>query len=77
VVYPARIRAALLLNALAPGTTSTLLGLGNRLLPGLPATDTGRKPGRESSSALSPSVLTSAGERAAHRYNQIASAEAQ
>jgi short-subunit dehydrogenase len=76
VVFPLTTRAALFMNAAAPQLAGAVAGVAGRLLPGLPAADTGRKPGRESSSALSPSVLTSAGDHAARRYNQVAPAEA-
>jgi short-subunit dehydrogenase len=76
VVFPLTTRAALFMNAAAPQLAGAVAGVAGRLLPGLPAADTGRKPGRESSSALSPSVLTSAGDQAARQYNQVAPSEA-
>jgi NAD(P)-dependent dehydrogenase (short-subunit alcohol dehydrogenase family) len=76
VVFPLTTRAALFMNGVAPQLAGAVAGVAGRLLPGLPAADTGRKAGRESSSALSPSVLTSAGDQAALRYNQVAPAEA-
>jgi short-subunit dehydrogenase len=76
VVFPLTTRAALFMNGVAPQLAGAAAGVAGCLLPGLPAADTGRKAGRESSSALSPSVLTSAGDQAARRYNQVAPAEA-
>ena len=51
------------------------LELASRLLPDAPAGRRGRRPGRESQSAASPSWLTRLGDKAARRYNQIAPSE--
>ncbi|HKA61790.1 MAG TPA: SDR family NAD(P)-dependent oxidoreductase, partial [Methylomirabilota bacterium] len=73
---PARVGATM--HGVFPGLTAELLGLVNRLLPG------SRGPGRQSpvgagavkgeasTSSVSPSVLTTLGDRAAERNNQIA-----
>ena len=76
VMFPWTTRAAVLVNAVAPRFAALGLALASRLLPGAPSTDTGRQPGKESQSPFSPSVLTRAGDQAAHRYNQVAPAEA-
>jgi NAD(P)-dependent dehydrogenase (short-subunit alcohol dehydrogenase family) len=64
---PAKLAA--LAPALLPGATAALLTLANRLLP-RPDGGGERRPGRESESAWSPSVLTTLGERAARAQNQ-------
>jgi NAD(P)-dependent dehydrogenase (short-subunit alcohol dehydrogenase family) len=67
---PANIAA--MARALAPGVTAELLAGVNRLLPSSEA-DSGQKgrKGEASTSALSPSVLTVLGDRAARRNNQV------
>lgn len=67
---PAKIAA--LARMLAPGTTAGVLGGVNRLLPpnDEAAGHVGRR-GEASTSALSPSVLTVLGDRAARRNNQV------
>ena len=62
--------------ALFPGLNSTLLGWANRLLPGTGGIGTERALGKDSHSFLSPSVLTTLSERAAHRNNEIATEKA-
>jgi hypothetical protein len=59
-------------GALAPGLTAELLAGVNRLLPPSHG-DAGRerRTGEASTSALSPSILTVLGERAAYRNNQV------
>lgn len=66
---PAKVAAVA--GALAPGLTAELLAGVNRLLPPSHG-DAGRerRTGEASTSALSPSLLTVLGERAAHRNNQ-------
>jgi NAD(P)-dependent dehydrogenase (short-subunit alcohol dehydrogenase family) len=66
-------KAAGAVHGLLPGTTGALLALVSRLLPG-PDGRAADAPveGVESASAVSPSVLTTLGERAAARNNQIA-----
>ncbi len=75
VSFPVVTRLAVIATAVAPKLTASALELAGRLLPDAPAERTGRRPGRESQSALSPSVLTRRGDEAARRYNQIAPAE--
>jgi short-subunit dehydrogenase len=74
VLFPVTTRLAAVANAVAPGITMSLLGAVSRLLPS-PSWGTGRRRGADSQSSLSPSLLTSLGDRAARRYNQIAPAE--
>jgi len=66
---PARIAARI--HGLWPGVTADALGWLTRLLPG--PGDNGSTPqsGAESSSALAPSVLTAASDRAAARNNEV------
>jgi len=75
VRFPVVARAAILASAVAPNATASVLALAGRLLPGPPQVASGRRPGRESQSPLSPSVLTRTTERAAKRFNQIAPTE--
>jgi hypothetical protein len=70
-------RAGALLHGVFPGLTAELLGLVNRLLPGprgpgrpSPVAD-GAVKGEASTSSLSPSLLTTLGDRAAARNNQM------
>ena len=72
VLFPITARAAAVANALAPGMTARVLSVVDRLLPGPDGGGGGRRKGSESQSALSPSWLTTLGDRAAREYNQIA-----
>lgn len=64
-------KAAVLLNALAPGLMADLMALTNRLLPGStgPEGDEAR-PGRESRTPLAPSPLTILSDRATLENNE-------
>jgi NAD(P)-dependent dehydrogenase (short-subunit alcohol dehydrogenase family) len=73
-LFPIPARIAAVINALAPGFTSDVLTLVERLLPGPSDQPRGRRMGDESQSWLSPSWLTRLGDRAARKYNQIAPA---
>jgi short-subunit dehydrogenase len=75
VRFPLVTRLAVIAAATAPNLTASVLGVAGRLLPGPPAERRGRRPGRESQSAASPSWLTRLGDDAARRYNQIAPSE--
>jgi NAD(P)-dependent dehydrogenase (short-subunit alcohol dehydrogenase family) len=75
VSFPVVTRLAVIATAVAPSLTASAVELAARLLPDAPAERTGRRPGRESQSAVSPSFLTRRGDEAARRYNQIAPAE--
>jgi NAD(P)-dependent dehydrogenase (short-subunit alcohol dehydrogenase family) len=72
VLFPLPARFATVLNAVAPGLSSDALSLVNRVLPGPGGAPSGRRKGAESQSWLSPSWLTRLGDRAARKYNQVA-----
>ncbi|HZA97572.1 MAG TPA: SDR family oxidoreductase [Gemmatimonadales bacterium] len=74
VLFPLTTRVAAVANAIAPGITSSLLGVIDRLLPGPGNQPRARRRGAESQSWLSPSWLTRLGDRAARTYNQISPA---
>lgn len=59
-------------RALFPEATADLLALANRLLPGPGGIGRARAKGKESESALAPSLLTTLNEWAARRNNEIA-----
>jgi NAD(P)-dependent dehydrogenase (short-subunit alcohol dehydrogenase family) len=72
VLFPLPAKVAAVVNAVAPGFTMDALSLVDRLLPGPARNPTGRRKGAESQSWLSPSWLSRLGDRAARRYNQVA-----
>jgi short-subunit dehydrogenase len=72
VLFPLPARFAAVLNAVAPGVSGDALSLVNRVLPGPGRAPSGRRKGAESQSWLSPSWLTRLGDRAARKYNQVA-----
>jgi NAD(P)-dependent dehydrogenase (short-subunit alcohol dehydrogenase family) len=72
VLFPLSAKVAATISAVAPGITSDALGLADRLLPKSSASPSGRRTGAESQSWLSPSWLTRLGDRAARKYNQVA-----
>jgi NAD(P)-dependent dehydrogenase (short-subunit alcohol dehydrogenase family) len=72
VLFPIPARVAAVVNAMAPGLTTDALSLMDRVLPGPGHTPTGRHKGAESHSWLSPSWLSRLGDRAARKYNQVA-----
>jgi len=74
VLFPMTARVAAVANAVMPGITANLLGAVNRLLPDAGGRPNDRRSGAESQSWLSPSWLTRLGDRAAHKYNQMAPA---
>jgi NAD(P)-dependent dehydrogenase (short-subunit alcohol dehydrogenase family) len=59
-------------RALFPEATADILALANRLLPGPGGIGRRRAKGRESESALAPSLLTTLSDRAALRNNEVA-----
>ncbi len=59
-------------HALFPEATADMLALANRLLPGPGGIGRRRAKGRESESALAPSLLTTLSDRAALRNNEVA-----
>ena len=65
---PAKIAVAA--HGLFPGTTTRVLGLSNRIIPGTGDTGKERFRGSESESAVSRSVLTKPGRRAAGEFLQ-------
>src|SRR5581483_5491620 len=67
---PAKL--AIPLNDLLPETTSSLLALTNRVLPGPAGIESRRARGHESFSAWSPSWLTALDEKAARKNNEVA-----
>jgi NAD(P)-dependent dehydrogenase (short-subunit alcohol dehydrogenase family) len=58
-------------RALFPEATADLLALANRLLPGPGGIGRRKAKGKESESALAPSILTALSDRAAQRNNEI------
>jgi NAD(P)-dependent dehydrogenase (short-subunit alcohol dehydrogenase family) len=72
VLFPIPARIASIVNGLAPGLTTDALSLVNRMLPRPGRQPTGRRKGAESQSWLSPSWLSHLGDRAARKYNQVA-----
>ena len=66
---PAKV--AVVARALAPGVTAELLARVSRLLPTSNGEGQRGRKGEDSTSALSPSVLTVLGERAARRNNEV------
>ena len=59
------------LHALAPGLAQRTLGIVNRLLPGVGGIGPASAAGRDSQSAVAPSMLTAASDRAAERNNEL------
>jgi NAD(P)-dependent dehydrogenase (short-subunit alcohol dehydrogenase family) len=72
VLFPIPARVAAVVNAMAPGLTADALSLVNWVLPGPGRRPTKRYKGAESQSWLSPSWLSRLGDRAARKYNQVA-----
>jgi NAD(P)-dependent dehydrogenase (short-subunit alcohol dehydrogenase family) len=73
VLFPVPARIASVVNAVAPGLTADALSLVGRALPGPGSRRSQRHSGADSQSWLSPSWLTRLGDRAARKYNQVAS----
>jgi NAD(P)-dependent dehydrogenase (short-subunit alcohol dehydrogenase family) len=72
VLFPVPARVAAVINAIAPGLTADALSVVGRLLPGPGRRPSGRRTGAQSQSWVSPSWLTRLGDRAARKYNQVA-----
>ncbi|HEX8351823.1 MAG TPA: SDR family NAD(P)-dependent oxidoreductase [Pyrinomonadaceae bacterium] len=72
LVITTQAQAAVKFRALFPEATADLLGVVNRLLPGPGGIGRRRAKGKESESALAPSVLTTLTEWAARRNNEVA-----
>lgn len=71
LVISPQAKAAVKLNALFPEMTSTLLALTNQLLPENGGVGHGHATGLESTSAVSPSILTSLVDAASYRNNEL------
>ena len=71
MTFPISMRAAVILDALAPPITAAVLAAAARLLPNEAGHSTGRRAGKDSESWISPSWLTRLGNLAAKRYNQV------
>lgn len=69
VSLPAEL--AVWFHGLFPGLTSATLGVVNRLLPSVDGAGTQNIPGRDSTSPISPSWLTTLSDRAARRNNEM------
>ncbi len=65
---PAQV--AVKFHGLFPNMTASILAVANQLLPAPGGIGSARATGKESVSALSPSLLTTLGERAAQHFNQ-------
>ncbi|HEX8284424.1 MAG TPA: SDR family NAD(P)-dependent oxidoreductase [Pyrinomonadaceae bacterium] len=72
LVITTQAQLAVKFRALFPEAAADLLGVVNRLLPGPGGIGRARAKGRESESALAPSVLTALTESAARRNNELA-----
>jgi short-subunit dehydrogenase len=72
VLFPLPARFAAAVNAVAPGLSGDALSLVNRMLPGPGKGLNARRKGAESQSWISPSWLSRLGDRAARKYNQVA-----
>ncbi len=70
IVLSLPAKLAVLFHGVAPGTTTRILGVQNRFMPGTGATEKERYLGRDSETAISRSVLTSPGRKAAHEFLQ-------
>jgi len=71
VILTPAARAATWFHGLFPGLTADVLGVANRFLPGPGDRGTAATPGKDSTSSVSPSLLTTLGDRAARRNNEI------
>ena len=72
IVLSVPAKLAVLFHGLFPGMTADFLSIVNRLLPSPGGIGTQTRTGRESTSPISPSFVTTLNERAAQRNNQIA-----
>jgi NAD(P)-dependent dehydrogenase (short-subunit alcohol dehydrogenase family) len=71
LVMPFSTALAVKLHGLAPGLTADVLSFAERLLPGPGGIGTDSRPGSQSGSRWSPSLLTRLGDEAAERNNEI------
>ncbi len=70
IILTPQARLLAMMNGLFPGTTSELMAVANRLLPSAEQSDQQRHLGKDSETAVSDSVLTSFGRRAAQEFHQ-------
>ncbi|MGH9767327.1 MAG: SDR family NAD(P)-dependent oxidoreductase [Blastocatellia bacterium] len=71
VIFPVQAKIAAIAETIAPELIADLLGMINRLMPAPGGIGSARMKGSESQSSLSPSWLTSLGDRAARRNNEV------
>lgn len=71
VVLSIQAKVMAKLHALAPGLAQRALGIVNRLLPSLGGIGPASAKGRDSESAVAPSLLTASSDRAAERNNEL------
>lgn len=71
VVLTIPAKLATWFHGLFPGMTADLLGIVNRLLPGPGGIGEQRARGKDSTSPVAPSVLTTLSDRAAQRNNEV------
>lgn len=75
IVLSIQAQLAVKFHGLFPGLTADLLGVVNRLLPGPGGIGKRRAKGKESESAVAPSLLTALSDAAARNNNEIKSVE--
>ena len=71
LIISPQAKAAAKINALFPEVTSAILAATNRLLPSNGGVGRGHATGLESTSALSPSIITSLVDSASYRNNEL------
>ncbi len=75
VVLTIQAQMAVKFHGLFPGLTADMLGVVNRLLPGPGGIGRNRAKGKDSESAIAPSLLTALSEAAARKNNEFSSGE--
>jgi len=70
IILSPQARLLAMMNGVAPGTTAELMALANRLMPAADGPDQQRHLGKDSESAVSDSLLTAFGRRAAQDLHQ-------
>ena len=70
IVLTPQAKLAVAVHGLAPGLVSDIVGVANRVMPGTGSRRPQSYTGKESSTPLTQSFVTSAGHKAAHDYNQ-------
>jgi hypothetical protein len=73
LVVPRQVDLVVRLDALLPGAAAAVMSLVERLLPGPGGVGAEARRGTDSESRWSPSLLTTLGDRAAARNNEVAS----